>query len=208
MPKACILQPPRKAGNAMSTKTNTPRDNDQEFPFDPVALIRQAFPIAVVAIFCLWAMNSAHAETFSGLARVVQVLPQMQRYNQPQRVCESVPVQQYNSQGSRSNSGAVIGAITGGLLGHTVGRGGGRQAAIGVGAAVGAVVGDRMQNDTQQGSTVSNSQCYTVDNWIERPAGAIVTYDYQGHTLTSSLSYVPNYRPGDQVNVSVSVSMY
>lgn len=187
---------------------NTTRDNSQEFPFDPVTLIRQAVPFAVVALVALWATSSAHAETFSGVARVVQVAPQVQRFNQPQRVCDSVPVQQYSPQGSRSNGGAVIGAITGGLLGHTVGRGSGRQAAIGVGAAVGAVVGDRMQNDTSQGGVVTSSQCYTVDNWVERQTGAIVTYDYQGHIMSSTLPYVPNYRPGDQVNVSVSVSLY
>lgn len=191
----------------MSTKTKTTPAAGEEYPFNLVALIRQAVPFAVVALVTLWAMNSAHAETFTDVARVVQVVPKVQRYNQPQRICENV--QQYNNgpQGSRSNSGALIGAITGGLLGRTVGRGDGKQAAIGVGAAVGAIVGDRVQNDAPQGG-VSGSQCYTVDNWVERQSGSVVTYEYQGHTLNSTLSYVPNYRPGDQVHVSVSVSLY
>lgn len=167
---------------------------------------------SVGILIALLASASAFAQSYTDMGRVVQVAPQVQRFNQPQQVCSQAPAQYYPAQPApHGNGGAVLGAITGGLLGNTVGRGQGKIAAVGIGAATGAIVGDRMQNGNGQpapGYVVGGGQsCYMVDNWIERQTGAVIVYEYQGKTFTQTLAYVPNYRPGDMVPITLHASL-
>ena len=205
------------AGGSSRTLQASPSSSVQkpEFSFDPVQIIRDGFVLAVLAVIALFATAPAKAQSYSDMARVVSVVPMTQRYNVPQQVCNQMPGQvqyQYQQPQQPGNGGAILGAVTGGLIGRSVGRGQGKLAATGIGAAVGAVVGDRMQNggynnQPQQVYVPGGQSCYTVDNWVERQAGAVVVFEIHGRSFTQTLGYVPNYRPGDMVPVNMQANL-
>jgi uncharacterized protein YcfJ len=157
--------------------------------------------VALVTGVC--AVTASHAAEFDDYARVVNVTPQVEQVNQPRQQCwtENVAVQQPSQP--RGVGGSIIGGIAGGLLGSQVGGGNGRVAAAAVGAMTGAVVGDRMENN--QAPVVSErpvQRCRTVDEWVTRNNGYLVTYEYRGNTYTS----VMPYQPGNRMRVHVSVT--
>lgn len=157
----------------------------------------------IATTLCFGALPFAHAADFEDFGRVVRVTPQVEQINSPRQECrdQTVEVQQ---PAERSVGGSIVGGIAGALLGNQVGRGNGRTAATAAGAIAGAVVGDRVDNQNNPGSTVSQQtvrQCRTVDHYETRNNGYQVTYDFNGRNYTSIMSY----DPGDRVKLRVSV---
>lgn len=158
----------------------------------------------------LWAQASPAAQgiNYRDTARITEVKVLTQRINQPQQVCSQAPAPQTPPPAKHGLAGAVIGGVAGGLIGHTVGRGSGKDAATAGGAVVGAMVGEHLQNQAGPApAPVGGMSCYLVDNWIERPSGAIVSYSWQGKTFSETLPYVPSYRAGDKVPLQVSATL-
>jgi uncharacterized protein YcfJ len=156
----------------------------------------------IASLLCLGAAQCASAADFDDTARVLNVMPRVEQFNQPQQECrtEYVPVQQ---QG-RGVGGSIIGGVAGALLGSQVGGGNGRTAAAAVGAITGAVVGDRMENNNAYAGAQQQAvqQCHMVDHWETRTSGYSVNYEYRGHSYTS----VMPYDPGERLKVRVSVT--
>lgn len=165
--------------------------------------VKMLAPALLVTVLSVPAMA---ADQYSDTARVLSVTPQTERVNMPRQECRTEYQQQsYSNGGDHSVAGAVIGGIAGGLLGNTIGRGNGRVAAAAVGAGVGAIAGDRIgsnQNNVNTTRSVPVQNCYQVDNWQAVNSGYLVTYEYNGRTYST----VTNNRPGNTIDVNVSVS--
>ena len=153
----------------------------------------------------------AKGVSYRDTAHVTDIKILTQRFNQPQQVCNQVPgaPAQSKQQASHGYGGALIGGVAGGLIGHTVGEGNGKDAATAGAAVIGALVGDHLQNQAAAAPAAAPTptmvtQCNYVDNWVERQSGAIVTYTWLGHSYSETLSYVPAYRVGDDVQLQVS----
>jgi uncharacterized protein YcfJ len=148
-------------------------------------------------------MSVASAADFEDFARVVNVAPQVEQVNQPQKECRT-DYEQVEHQDSRGVGGAIVGGLAGGLLGNQVGRGHGRTAATAAGAIAGALVGDRMENsnDTTTVSERPVERCQLVEHWVSRNNGYAVTYEYHGHTYTSILPY----DPGQRIKLHISLT--
>ncbi len=157
-----------------------------------------------IAATCIY-MPTIHAADFEDYARVVNVTPQVEQYNQPRQECHTEYVQVQQQQ-QRSVGGSIIGGIAGGILGNQVGGGNGRTVATAAGAITGAIVGDRMQNQNNGYATNTQpvQQCRTIDRWESRTVGYNVTYDYRGHTYTTVMPYDPGNRLRLQVTLTPS----
>ncbi len=153
----------------------------------------------IASLFAL-GVSVASAADFDDYAHVISVTPQVEQFNQPQQECrtEYVPVEHR----SRGVGGSILGGLAGGLLGNQVGGGNGRTAATAVGAITGAIVGDRVENNDTTVAERPVQRCHTVEHWESRTNGYAVTYEYHGHTYTSTMPY----DPGDRIRLHVSVS--
>jgi uncharacterized protein YcfJ len=148
----------------------------------------------LVILLSVVTVDQSRAAEYEATARVVNVTPRMETSNVPHQECTTdAPV----ATGDHSNVGAILGGLTGAILGAQVGKGNGRVAAAAVAAGTGAIVGDRLDN----GSTQPVQHCRTVYEVQQRPAGYMVTYDYQGQTMTDYLAR----DPGATVRVHVHV---
>lgn len=162
----------------------------------------------LVSLLCLGALPLAQAADFDDTARVLNVSPQTEQYNQPQQECRTEYIQAPQQQQQRGIGGSIVGGVAGAVLGNQIGGGTGRTAATALGAITGAVVGDRLENNNNNNNSYYNNspqpvqQCRTVDRWQTRNNGYAVTYDYRGHTYTT----VMPYDPGDRIRVRVSVT--
>lgn len=158
----------------------------------------------LISALGLCALPFAHAGDFEDFGRVVRVQPRYQQIREPHQECRTqyvqVPVQQ-----ERHAGGSVLGGIAGALLGSQVGGGNGKVAAAAAGAIAGAVVGDRVENDGQRdnGGVQEQAvrQCRTVDTVEQRAAGYDVTYEYRGHSYTTTM----DRDPGERLRLHVSV---
>lgn len=162
---------------------------------------------------------AAQGSNFRDTVKITDVQVLTQRVNQPQQVCNQVPVSQTQTQQTpppkHGMGGALIGSVAGGLIGHTVGEGKGKDAATLGGALVGAAVGNSLQNQPSPAGTTTTTvtttqtvnHCYLVDNWVERQTGAIVSYSWLGRGYTETLPYVPAYRAGDDVQLQVHATL-
>ena len=163
----------------------------------------------LISALGLCALPFAQAGDFEDFGRVVRVQPRYEQVRQPRQECRTqyvqVPVQQQRSAG-----GSVIGGIAGALLGSQVGGGNGKVAASAAGAIAGAVVGDHVDNDGRpvQGGVQEQEvrQCRNVDSVEQRPAGFDVTYEYRGHSYTTTMDRDPGERL--RLHVSVQPEMY
>lgn len=155
----------------------------------------------LVPIFCFGAMT-ANAAEFEDFARVVNVTPQVEQFNQPRQECRTEYVEAQRQQ--HGVGGSILGGIAGGILGNQVGGGNGRTAATAAGAIAGAIVGDRMENNGNTTVTTERPvrECRTVDHWETRTNGYAVTYEYRGHDYTT----VMPYEPGDRIKLHVSLT--
>lgn len=152
--------------------------------------------VMVLSILSVYGL--ANAADFVDTARVVSSSPIYDRVNEPRRECATETVQ--SAPRERSMGGAIVGGVAGGLLGSQVGGGQGRTAATAAGAIAGVLVGDRVANPDQPGSQ-QVERCRDVENYRDVIKGYTVTYRYNGKEATTILPY----RPGDTVNVGVSL---
>ncbi len=146
----------------------------------------------------------AHDDDYQDRARVISVVPQIERVNVPRQECHTEYARESYNTNRTSPAGAIIGGIAGGLLGNTVGRGNGRIAATVVGAGLGAVVGNRIgnnQSNTTSYGTRPVDHCYAVDNWQTVNRGYLVTYRYNGRNYTTFM----DHQPGDSIPVNVAI---
>ena len=155
---------------------------------------------SIVAALGLAIGTAGMAGEFDDYARVVNVTPRYEKVNYPKKECYT----EYEQvRRERSVGGAIIGGVAGGVLGGQIGKGRGRTAAAAVGAITGAIVGDRIDNDDYDRVVERPVRtCRRVDHWESRVDGYDVTYEYQGRTYTTVMSY----DPGDRLPVNVSVS--
>lgn len=168
--------------------------------------------LALLGIAGKAAAQVPHAGSYRDIARVTEIKVLTEHINLPRQLCTPVQVQvQAAPQARHGLGGAVIGGVAGGLIGHGVGEGSGKEAATAGAAVIGALVGDHLQNASAAPASVPTTttvtQCRFVDNWVERQSGAIVSYSWQGHSLSESLPYVPAYHVGDEVPITVSTSL-
>lgn len=163
-------------------------------PFSPRA--------ATILGFLLVPFVQAHAQGFPDEARVLEVRPLMRQVNEPRRECrEDYREDDRTHSRGRSTAGAVVGGVAGALLGHTVGRGSGKQAATAAGAIGGAIVGSELGSRDDDTPPPPRRECRTVDNWVDRPDGYDVRYEYRGHEFRTNLPY----DPGNRLRVRVDV---
>lgn len=163
----------------------------------PIVAIRKAALLGL-----LLPLAQAHAQGFPDEARVLDVRPLMRQVNEPRRECrEEYPADTRSGSGGNGTAGAVIGGVAGALLGHTVGRGSGKQAATAAGAIGGAIVGNRLGSRDDDSDAAPRRECRTVDNWVDRPDGYDVRYEYRGHEFRTNLPYDPGQRLRVRVDV-------
>lgn len=166
--------------------------------------IKTALPL----LLALTGAATAHAADFDDYARVVNVAPQLEQFNQPRQECHTEYVQaQVQQHQPRGVGGSILGGLAGGIIGNQIGGGNGRTAATAVGAITGAIVGDRVENNNNNNdNTVVTEQpvreCRTVDHWQTRTNGYAVTYEYRGRNYTS----VMPYDPGERIKLHVSLT--
>jgi uncharacterized protein YcfJ len=158
----------------------------------------------LISALGLCALPFAQAGDFEDFGRVVRVQPRYEQVRQPHQECRTQYVQ-VQAQQERHSGGSVIGGIAGALLGSQVGGGNGKVAAAAAGAIAGAVVGDHVENDGRpvNGGVQEQAvrQCRTVDSVEQRPAGYDVTYEYRGHSYTTTM----DRDPGERLRLHVSV---
>lgn len=166
-------------------------------------LFKLSTTVLLAGSFSLPAMAD---ESFYDTARVLSVMPQVERINNPRQECHTEQVREsYYQSGDRDIGGAIIGGIAGGLLGSQIGKGKGRIAGAAVGAATAALVGDRIDNSDKRDSgyrTRPVERCVYVDNWQTVTRNYLVTYRYNDHDYTTTL----NYDPGSTMRVRVAVA--
>jgi len=152
-------------------------------------------------IFAISAVLALGAQAKDVTANIVNVSPVYSDRIQDQQVCETVQVVQAQPA-SAVNPGTVIGGIAGALLGGQVGGGNGRVAMSALGAVTGALTGDRLAQRGSQPQQV----CRYVQRVDSQISGYRVTYEYEGDTYQSVMSYDPS-RGGAVKNVMVHMSL-
>jgi uncharacterized protein YcfJ len=147
------------------------------------------FHLAVLAALTI--ATSAQAQIVTrDQAQVTGVTPIMEQVRQPGQ-CRQIQGQQQSP-----NVGmGILGGVVGGAIGSRFGQGDGRDAMIAIGAGTGAVWG------ATQGQQGQSQQCDS-DTMTERVRGYRVTYNYQGYTGSTTLSY----QPGPTIPVVISVT--
>ena len=147
----------------------------------------------VLALSILLALPLAQAADFDDYARVLSVDARMQQFNEPREECRT-EYRRVESREGGPNAGTLIGGVAGAILGHQVGRGGGRDVATVAGAITGAVVGSELGSRERGVSERPERICRVVDNWVSRPDGYDVRYEYQGREYSTVLSRDPGRR--------------
>lgn len=147
-----------------------------------------------LALITLLALPAARAAEFTDQARVLDVVPRTQQVNEPREACHTEYRRVENRERGSNAAGTLIGGVAGAILGHQVGRGGGRDAATAVGAITGAIVGNQIGARDREVSERPERVCYLQDNWISRPDGYDVRYEYQGNEYSAVLPYDPGRR--------------
>jgi uncharacterized protein YcfJ len=159
----------------------------------------RTFPRLALLPLCTVSLLAQAAE-YDDTARVLNVAERLERINQPRQECATQ--ESAAAPAERGVLGAVIGGVAGALVGSQVGQGNGRIAAAAVGAAGGAIVGDRVQNNGSGMNGQPAPSCRTVDNWVTRPSGYAVTYEYRGNTYTDTVPF----NPGTALHVRVQLN--
>lgn len=160
---------------------------------------------ASVMLMSAIALPASADDTYYDTARVLSVVPQTERINNPRQECHVDYVREsYSRSDDRDVAGSIIGGIAGGLIGSQIGKGKGRIAGAAVGAATGAIVGDRIDNSGRREpgySTRPVERCVQIDDWQTVNRGYLVTYRYNGRDYTTTM---PN-DPGSTVSLRVSI---
>ena len=164
-------------------------------------------------VFGLMSSCTAWAADFTDTAKVIRSEPIMERVSEPRQECWNETVSTTAevtrpAPDNRSIGGAVVGGLVGGIVGNQVGQGSGKTAATAAGAIAGAILGDKVGNQgapATQTVTVPQTReerhCRQVENYRDVIRGYLVTYRYNGKTITTRL---PN-DPGKSVTLGISV---
>jgi uncharacterized protein YcfJ len=90
-------------------------------------------------------------------------------------------------------AGTAIGAVVGGVIGNQIGDGDGRKIATVAGAVGGAIAGRKIQERVQNNAkeTVTEKQCKTVHDTVERTDGYKVKYELDGTVKTIRMKTDP-----------------
>ena len=170
--------------------------------------------------------NTASAQAYGDVARVISAAPIYDRVAAPQRECRTEQVTAYEERRSvrepepRESGGigpgTVIGAIVGGVIGHQFGgSSAGRDHGTAAGAIVGGLVGNQVDRDSGDGYRTASrdvtvervpvtrevQRCDEVAQTRERLVGYDVRYEYNGHEFRTRLPY----DPGNEIPVNVEV---
>ena len=170
--------------------------------------------------------NTASAQAYGDVARVVSATPIYDRAALPRRDCRTEQVTAYEErralrapeprESGGIGAGTVIGAIVGGVIGHQFGgSSAGRDHGTAAGAIVGGLVGNQVDRDSDPGYRRESSdvivervpvtrevqRCDDVEESRERLVGYDVRYEYNGHEFRTRLPY----DPGNQIPVNVEV---
>jgi uncharacterized protein YcfJ len=148
------------------------------------------------------ALAGPHHQGFRDKARVIDVVPIMERVEVPveREACWQEEVETTR----HANAGLVLGGIIGGVIGHQVGRGDSRRVATAAGSIIGAAVGhdaDQRAGDTRY---ETRHHCRVRTDYVEeeRLLGYRVTYRYRGETFTTEM----DHEPGRFIPVRVRVT--
>lgn len=150
------------------------------------------------------ALPAAADDVYYDTARVLSVVPQTERVNNPRQECHTEYSRGSYSSRDRDVGGSIIGGIAGGLIGSQIGKGKGRIAGAAVGAVTGAIVGDRIDNSDRRDYGYNSrpvERCTQIDNWQIVNRGYLVTYRFNGRDYTTTMAN----DPGDTIGVKVSV---
>ncbi|SMC16185.1 Uncharacterized conserved protein YcfJ, contains glycine zipper 2TM domain [Andreprevotia lacus DSM 23236] len=145
---------------------------------------------------------ASQAQEFYDQARVLSSTAQVERINTPRKECWTESREVREQGNANGTVGAVIGGVAGGVLGHQVGGGRGRDAATVAGAIAGTLLGNHLASDEPRYSERDVQRCRKVDAWEDRVTGYLVTYEYRGHTMTTTLPQ----QPGATIPVRVDVT--
>jgi uncharacterized protein YcfJ len=149
---------------------------------------------STLALSLFLCLPAAQAAEFTDRARVLDARPRMREFNEPHEECRDTRRdERRDERGDNSTVGAVIGGVAGGIIGHQVGRGSGRDVATAAGAITGAIVGNEMggRDSGRERGRAAARDCRQVDNWVSRPDGYDVRYEYEGHEYSAVLPYDP-----------------
>ncbi len=130
-------------------------------------------------------------------AEVIAVKPVSETVKQAREECRDVAIQRKAAVKDENRiAGTVIGGVLGGALGSTIGSGTGKTVATVAGAAAGGYAGNKVQKNMQDKDveTVTERQCKTVYDDIERPLGFDVTYRLNDKQDTIRLDHDPGTR--------------
>jgi uncharacterized protein YcfJ len=150
--------------------------------------------VAVTAIGAVAGFQMLDKEEF---ADVVSVVPVTRTVSVPREVCKDELVQvAAPTKDPKQITGTVAGAVIGGVLGSQVGGGSGKKAATVAGAAAGGYAGNKIQENMQEGKTVTETQrvCNTVQLSHQEPNGFDVTYVLDGQQRVVHLEHDPGER--------------
>ena len=142
-------------------------------------------------------MVGYQAYTQPKYAEVLAVKPVTETVKQAREECRDVAVQRKAPVKDENRiAGTVIGGVIGGALGSTIGGGRGQTVATVAGAAAGGYAGNQVQKNMQDKDveTVTERQCKTVYDDIERPLGFDVTYRLNDKQDTIRLDHDPGTR--------------
>jgi len=145
------------------------------------------------------AVAGYRAVTADEYAQVVSATPVMKTVKTPRQVCRDETVTtQAPVKDKHQVTGSVLGAVVGGVLGSQVGSGSGRTVATVAGAAAGGYAGNRVQENMQEGDTVTTTQqkCETVYDSREEPTGQYAVQYRVGEELRETTL---DYNPGERV---------
>jgi uncharacterized protein YcfJ len=149
----------------------------------------------IVALACLFASSFSFAGSFTDYARIVAVEPAYE--TQIVRECGVAHEETSRSSESSNVVGEVVGGVLGGVVGNQIGRGKGNVLATVVGAVGGAAVGRGVSRDSE---TTRVRECSDVKKSYR--SGYDVTYEYQGTSEMTRMSYDPGV--GSQMRISVN----
>ena len=129
-----------------------------------------------------------------GFARVVGVTPVEETITTPRQQCFDEPVTETAPvRDTHRIIGTVGGALLGGILGNQIGDGRGKDLATVAGAAAGAFGGRKVQQQVQNGKSVTTlrQRCETVMDTAVEVIGYDVRYEVDGQISTVRMDYHP-----------------
>jgi len=165
--------------------------------------IKARFSILAITAFGLLAAGCDQVTGNNGgsangeFAEVTTVTAVTRTVTVPREECSNeVVTRTRETQDPNRVLGTVAGAVIGGVLGNEIGSGKGNDAATVGGAVIGGYAGNQVQEGMQDKNTWQETvtNCVTVNDNREEPAGYEVTYVLNGMERTIHMEYDPGPR--------------